>query len=51
MTFEISWRNPAPPRNTKSSVQRVASEDGRAVYLVCGSDRVFELILGGAFLI
>jgi hypothetical protein len=39
MTLEICWRNPVPPRKTKSSVQEVASKNDGAVYAISRSNR------------
>jgi hypothetical protein len=39
MALEICWRNPVPPRKTKSSVQKVASKNDGAVYAISRSNR------------
>ena len=49
MTAEIVWRNPLPPANDGSSIERITSDDCGVVYAVSKSDaqQKFKLILGG----
>jgi hypothetical protein len=48
MTAEIVWRNPSPPAKDGSSIARLASDSGCAMYEVSKSDaqQKFELIFG-----
>jgi hypothetical protein len=49
MKAEIVWRNPLPPANDRSSIERITSSNSGAVYAVSQPDaqQRFELILGG----
>lgn len=48
MTAVIVWRNPMPPANNGSSIERITSDNCGAVYAVSKSEcrLKFELILG-----
>jgi len=48
MKAEIVWRNPLPPKNDWSSIERITSTNDGAVYAVSklDSEQSFELIPG-----
>lgn len=49
MKAEIVWRNPLPPANDRSSIERVTSNNCGVVYAVSTpfAEQKFELIQGG----
>ena len=45
MALEIVWRNPLPLARSVHKVQRISSDEFRAVYAVTGPDAAHELEL------
>jgi hypothetical protein len=45
MALEIVWRNPLPLARTLHKVQRITSDEFRAVYVVIDPDTTHELEL------
>lgn len=48
--LQVVWRNPTPPGNTASSLERLVLDEYGAVYAIHFSDstKVFEILLGCA---